>query len=164
MRAHDQPESQVRGNVEKSELIVYLRSCVSQSSVCDRCCRRGGHASCTKLTYTVSKLEICSKFEELEWLQQMRIAQGRIDSNPLSQWAQETSFEIKSRNRYRDVQAWANSRIHLKVPEGHCDYINASPISLHNSKRGMEERYIATQVFVLHVTVLLQPTDEFRVV
>jgi protein tyrosine phosphatase len=34
----------------------------------------------------------------------------------------------------------------FKIPEGHCDYINASPISLHNMKTGKEEKYIATQV------------------
>ncbi|KAI9877295.1 MAG: hypothetical protein M1830_004306 [Pleopsidium flavum] len=92
-----------------------------------------------------SKTEVHNKFEELEWLQQIRIAQGRNDLNPLSQWAQETDQEIKARNRYVNVQAWANSRIHLKIPEGHCDYINASPISLHNSKSRKEEKYIATQ-------------------
>ncbi|MCJ1364197.1 hypothetical protein MMC16_003306 [Acarospora aff. strigata] len=92
-----------------------------------------------------STFEIHNKFEELEWLQQIRIAHGRNESNPLSQWAQETSLEARSRNRYVDVQAWANSRIRLKVPEGHCDYINASPISLRNTKTGKEERYIATQ-------------------
>ena len=99
-----------------------------------------------------------SKFEELEWLQQLRISQGRSNSNPQSQWVQETSPEIKSRNRYRDVQAWANNRIHLKVPEGHCDYINASPISLHNSKTGKEERYIATQVQDTTLQLLQQIT------
>ncbi len=95
-----------------------------------------------------SNLEIHNKFEELEWRQQLRILQGRSGSNPLSQWAQETGVEIKARNRYVDVQAWASNRIRLKVPEGYCDYINASPVSLRNSKTGKEERYIATQVLM----------------
>ena len=143
-------------------MIVYLRSCASQSSVRDRCCIREH----TKLRSTVPESEIYNKFEELEWLQQIRIAHGRSDSNSESQWVQETSLEIKARNRYRDVQAWANSRIHLKVAEGHCDYINASPISLLNSNTGREEKYIATQVLMLPVDDLLhlQLTIYFHVV
>lgn len=46
-----------------------------------------------------------------------------------------------------NVQAWANSRIHLKVPEGECDFINASPIILKDSATQEEARYIATQVY-----------------
>lgn len=61
-------------------------------------------------------------------------------------WAIETSPEVKARNRYPNVQAWANSRIRLKVAEGQCDFINASPISLRDSRTGDEMRYIATQV------------------
>lgn len=45
-----------------------------------------------------------------------------------------------------NVQAWANSRIHLRVPNGKCDFINASPIVLRDSLSQEERRYIATQV------------------
>lgn len=87
--------------------------------------------------------EIRNKFEELEWQQRLRLSEGMRDQN--SQWALETDPVIKSRNRYINVQAFASSRIHLKVPEGQCDFINASPITLDDSLTGNEARYIATQ-------------------
>lgn len=61
-------------------------------------------------------------------------------------WALESSPEVRERNRYMNVQAWAHSRIHLKVPEGECDFINASPITLKDMETQDEMRYIATQV------------------
>lgn len=66
--------------------------------------------------------------------------------DPSHRWALESEPEVKARNRYINVQAWANSRIHLKVPEGECDFINASPIVLSDSTTQAERRYIATQV------------------
>ncbi|EED19935.1 protein-tyrosine phosphatase 2 [Talaromyces stipitatus ATCC 10500] len=89
--------------------------------------------------------EIRKKFEDLEWLQRSRIAEGAMSKDPSHRWALETSPEVKARNRYQNVQAWANSRIRLKVPEGQCDFINASPIILKDSRTGDETRYIATQ-------------------
>lgn len=86
------------------------------------------------------------KFEDLEWLQRARITEGAMANDPSHRWALETDPEVKARNRYFNVQAWANSRIHLKVPEGECDFINASPIVLKDSCTGQETRYIATQV------------------
>lgn len=91
-------------------------------------------------------LDIRRKFEELEWLQRSRLAEGLQANDPSHRWALETTSEVKARNRYFNVQAWANSRIHLKVPEGECDFINASPIVLKDSSSGDERRYIATQV------------------
>ncbi|KAN0070490.1 Protein-tyrosine phosphatase-like protein, partial [Elaphomyces granulatus] len=90
-------------------------------------------------------LDIRRKFEELEWLQRSRLAEGLQANDPSHRWALETTSEVKARNRYFNVQAWANSRIHLKVPEGECDFINASPIVLKDSSSGDERRYIATQ-------------------
>lgn len=90
--------------------------------------------------------ELHRKFEDLEWLQRTRIQEG-ITANDLShKWALETHPEVKARNRYLNVQAWANSRIHLRVPPGVCDFINASPISLEDSRTKHETKYIATQV------------------
>jgi protein-tyrosine phosphatase len=71
---------------------------------------------------------------------------GILAGDASHKWALESSPEIKARNRYMNVQAWANSRIHLKVPEGQCDFINASPIMLKDSRTQEEVRYIATQV------------------
>jgi len=50
------------------------------------------------------------------------------------------------RNRYANVEPFSSNRILLKVPEGHSDYINASPIVLKSSKTGAVKRFIATQV------------------
>jgi protein-tyrosine phosphatase len=96
----------------------------------------------------IERTEIRKKFEELEWLQRTRLTEGLLANDPLHRWALETDPEIKARNRYLNVQAWANSRIHLRVPEGECDFINASPIVLRDSSTGNERRYIATQVCV----------------
>ncbi|KAL1982466.1 hypothetical protein VTN96DRAFT_1313 [Rasamsonia emersonii] len=104
----------------------------------------GGHPSLPPfLDLPVS--EVRKKFEDLEWLQRARITEGAMANDPSHRWALETDPEVKARNRYFNVQAWANSRIHLKVPEGECDFINASPIVLKDSCTGQETRYIATQ-------------------
>ncbi|KKK15335.1 hypothetical protein AOCH_006051, partial [Aspergillus ochraceoroseus] len=92
-----------------------------------------------------SVLEIHQKFEDLEWMQRTRIAEGIQANDPSHRWALEGDPEVKARNRYGNVQAWANSRIHLRVPEGECDFINASPIVLKDSVSLEERRYIATQ-------------------
>ncbi|KAL2014271.1 hypothetical protein VTN00DRAFT_1796 [Thermoascus crustaceus] len=89
--------------------------------------------------------EIHNKFEELEWLQRARLAEGLLAKDPSHRWALEADPEVKARNRYLNVQAWANSRIHLRVPEGECDFINASPIVLKDSSTEEETKYIATQ-------------------
>ncbi|MCJ1395757.1 hypothetical protein MMC18_008643 [Xylographa bjoerkii] len=92
-----------------------------------------------------SNSEIQARFEDLIWQQNNRIAQGRINKDPNFSWAQHHTKDTKIRNRYADIWPWANSRVHLKVPEGECDYINASPILISSSKDGTETRYIATQ-------------------
>ncbi|MCJ1424979.1 hypothetical protein MMC29_002867 [Sticta canariensis] len=90
-----------------------------------------------------TKAEMHTKFEELEWQQQLRIAQGRSD--PDSKWVQEMTPQVRYRNRYLNVQPWERCRIHLKVAEGKSDYINASPISLRDPRSGVETRFIAAQ-------------------
>ncbi|KAI9710585.1 MAG: hypothetical protein M1820_002721 [Bogoriella megaspora] len=40
---------------------------------------------------------------------------------------------------------YLNNRIHLRVPEGHSDYINASPVILKSKHTGQSNHYIATQ-------------------
>lgn len=56
-----------------------------------------------------------------------------------SQWSRLTGDAIAARNRYMNVEPFAENRVKLDVGEGVNDYINASPIQL--GKR----RYIATQ-------------------
>ena len=77
----------------------------------------------------------------------LRLFQGQRAGEGVSQYSPDSSTRaIQLRNRYMDIYPWAASRIRLKVPEGGCDYINASPISLSCSKTGQEYRYIAAQV------------------
>ncbi|EHA26086.1 hypothetical protein ASPNIDRAFT_46852 [Aspergillus niger ATCC 1015] len=92
-----------------------------------------------------SDSEIYDKFEELEWEERMRLNEGMLTNDPAHPYALEQDPEVSARNRYHNVQAWANSRIHLRVPEGECDFINASPIILRNSVTQKERTYIATQ-------------------
>lgn len=80
-------------------------------------------------------------------MQRGRIFSAYQTNDPSHKWALENGADVKSRTRYCNVQAWANSRIHLKVPDGQCDYINASPIVLdHLDDEQGAARYIATQV------------------
>lgn len=90
--------------------------------------------------------EIHDKFEDLEWMQRTRLAEGMLANDPSHPYALEVGPKVKARNRYVNVQAWANCRIHLRVPEGECDFINASPITLMDSVTQEARKYIATQV------------------
>lgn len=53
--------------------------------------------------------------------------------------------EMAARDRYSNVVPFANSRIRLRVPEGQCDYINASPIELKEEGSDKTWKYIAAQ-------------------
>ncbi|KAJ5095348.1 hypothetical protein NUU61_004704 [Penicillium alfredii] len=92
-----------------------------------------------------SVTEIHDKFEDLEWMQRTRLAEGMLSDDPTHPWALEADPKVKARNRYLNVQAWANCRIHLRVPDGECDFINASPITLKDTITEEERSYIATQ-------------------
>ncbi|KAL8942454.1 MAG: hypothetical protein Q9216_001654 [Gyalolechia sp. 2 TL-2023] len=87
--------------------------------------------------------EIKAKFADLEDQQLFRVAEGRHD--PSSRWAQDNTKQTRLRNRYMNVQPWNKSRIHLQVPEGESDYINASPIALTDPRTGALFSYIAAQ-------------------
>ncbi|KAJ5891824.1 uncharacterized protein N7473_008052 [Penicillium subrubescens] len=89
--------------------------------------------------------EIHDKFEDLEWMQRARLSEAMLSNDPAHPFALEADPKVKARNRYVNVQAWANCRIHLRVPEGECDFINASPIILKDSVTEEERTYIATQ-------------------
>ncbi|KAI1911915.1 tyrosine protein phosphatase 1 [Ophidiomyces ophidiicola] len=92
-----------------------------------------------------SPSELRDKFEDLQWAQRARMTSAVMSGNPSHPFALESGPVITERSRYANVQAWANSRIHLKVPPGDCDFINASPIILKDSKTEEAFRYIATQ-------------------
>ena len=86
------------------------------------------------------------KFEDLEFRQRGRFGEALLAQNLSNRWALEGDAEVRARNRYANVQAWANSRVHLHVPDGECDFINASPIVLKDTASHEEQKYIATQV------------------
>ncbi|OAX78901.1 hypothetical protein ACJ72_06786 [Emergomyces africanus] len=95
-----------------------------------------------------SGAEIHRKFNEIDMLQGFRLSGvgGQVVGNETRKWVLENRPETLSRNRYINIQAWSHSRIHLKVPAGECDFINASPITLNLSKSGNpSSRYIAAQ-------------------
>ncbi|KAI0444686.1 protein-tyrosine phosphatase-like protein [Xylaria telfairii] len=73
----------------------------------------------------LSDANIESKFQELIWLERMRSHQGNSSN---FQFARVLLPETKILDRYANIQPWANNRVHLPVPEGKLDYINASPI------------------------------------
>ena len=111
---------------------AYLPFCVNQKPVCYSrlCAHATARSRIMRLYWRLIKwtAEINTKFQDLEWQQQLRLAHGRAD--PSSPWAQDTAPLVRMRNRYINVQPWDRSRIHLKVAEGKSDYINASPIAL----------------------------------
>ncbi|CAG8022739.1 unnamed protein product [Penicillium salamii] len=98
-----------------------------------------------KVTDRFLYADIHEKFEDLEWMQRTRITDGQLANDLSHPWALEFDPKVKERNRYVNVQAWANCRVHLRVPEGECDFINASPIRLEDSVTRERRRYIATQ-------------------
>jgi protein-tyrosine phosphatase len=92
----------------------------------------------------LSRSEIKEKFTDLEWQQVNRLAQGRQPDSE-SEWTLLSGDDFSSRNRYANVATFKNNRVKLNVPEGHSDYINASPIELTTTKSGTVKKFIATQ-------------------
>ncbi|KAF1843968.1 uncharacterized protein K460DRAFT_154977 [Cucurbitaria berberidis CBS 394.84] len=94
-----------------------------------------------------SRADLNAKWNRLEWTQMERLrdsAQATGSDQP-SQWARCTGEEYALRNRYVNVDPYQTNRVHLEVPEGQFDYINASPILLESTKSKTSLRYIATQ-------------------
>ena len=81
----------------------------------------------------------------LDSLQKERFEDSKKGTGP---WIVIRTSEAISRNRYSNIYPWVKNRIRLDVPEGKCDYINASPIMLDHGQQG-RKRYIATQVYSL---------------
>jgi protein tyrosine phosphatase len=74
--------------------------------------------------------------------------QSITNPSPDFRWARVTGPHLKVLDRYMNIQPWHNNRIKLHVPEGHVDYVNASPIALAPSSAcaSLEpDRYIAMQ-------------------
>ncbi|KAK3317825.1 protein-tyrosine phosphatase-like protein [Cercophora scortea] len=83
----------------------------------------------------LSEQDIEAKFGELVWLERKRLFQSAQNPSPDFRWARVSGPHLKMLDRYMNVQPWHNNRIKLQVPEGHVDYINASPITLIPSPR-----------------------------
>ncbi|KAF2481469.1 protein-tyrosine phosphatase-like protein [Neohortaea acidophila] len=90
-----------------------------------------------------TKADIKAKFVDLEWQQRHRLLQGAQSptspNDTPSPWSRLPGDVVSTRNRYVNVEPFAQNRIHLQVVDGANDYINASPIQLGR------RRYIATQ-------------------
>ncbi|KAI1432066.1 hypothetical protein GGR50DRAFT_697376 [Xylaria sp. CBS 124048] len=76
----------------------------------------------------VSDSTVLYRFQELIWLERLRTQRGAQDPSPYFRFARTLPPEAKALDRYVNIQPWANNRVHLAVPEGKLDYINASPI------------------------------------
>ncbi|EDU49310.1 PTP2 Protein tyrosine phosphatase [Pyrenophora tritici-repentis] len=91
--------------------------------------------------------DLRAKWDRLEEISRARIN----DAGPLnasdqpSQWARCCGNGYAIRNRYANVDPYQSNRVHLEVPEGQFDYINASPIILECTESGTLLKYIATQ-------------------
>jgi len=86
-----------------------------------------------------SRSALVHNFNYLENDQRDRLSEQHENPEQESEWARLTGNDIAYRNRYINVEPFANNRIKLAVAEGYNDYINASPIVLG------PRRYIATQ-------------------
>ncbi|XPS68685.1 Protein-tyrosine-phosphatase [Ascochyta lentis] len=88
-----------------------------------------------------------TKWNDLEWAQMNRLREGLsvTDTDQPSPWARCSGDTYAPRNRYVNVDPYQANRVHLDVPDGVFDYINASPITLHSTKSKTPLRYIATQ-------------------
>ncbi|KAI1459782.1 phosphatases II [Annulohypoxylon moriforme] len=97
---------------------------------------------------SLSDQEIDAKFLDLSWLERSRLRESNENHSPNFQFARVTAPEVRYLDRYANIQPWANNRIKLQVPEGHIDYINASPIVLRSPldpDGKPAHRYIAMQ-------------------
>jgi len=89
-------------------------------------------------------------FTDLEWMQRRRLYQGttaQSTTEDSAQWTLASGDAVSKRNRYANVDPFEHNRVKLRVPEGHSDYINASPIRLPSLRAGAapDKLFIATQ-------------------
>lgn len=78
-------------------------------------------------------------------MERLRDSTQANGSEQPNQWARCAGEDYALRNRYGNVDPYQANRVKLEVPEGHFDYINASPILLESTKSKTVLRYIATQ-------------------
>lgn len=68
-----------------------------------------------------------------------------MQRDPTSPYCRPAMVDFRVLDRYANIHPYNGNRVHLKVPEGKVDYINASPIRLITKKDGKENNYIAMQ-------------------
>ncbi|KAI1080960.1 phosphatases II [Whalleya microplaca] len=114
--------------------------------------RNGGEITREKPTIpaflSLSESEIETKFQDIGWEERLRLHQSSQNPSQNHQFARVALPEAKLLDRYANIQPWENNRVRLRVPQGHVDYINASPITLNsplNPKARPPHRYIAMQ-------------------
>ncbi|KAF2751661.1 hypothetical protein M011DRAFT_393329 [Sporormia fimetaria CBS 119925] len=83
----------------------------------------------------------------LDWEERKRLTAGsqKPEAGQQLPWARCSDYDTLGRNRYANVEPYERNRVKLQVPEGHCDYINASPIVLESTKSETVTKFIATQ-------------------
>lgn len=85
-----------------------------------------------------------AKYDKLCALEASRVRASKTNpSDP--RWSRFNSTETMNRDRFNDIFVWKKNRVPLRVPEEHCDYVNASPIELRSKMTGEETKYIAMQ-------------------
>lgn len=89
-------------------------------------------------------LEITAKFSELARLEADRVRASR-NTTESSPWARLHPTETLNRDRFNDIFVWKGNRVPLRVPENHCDYVNASPIQVSSACNVQLTNYIAMQ-------------------
>ena len=94
-----------------------------------------------------STVDVHAKWERLEeaFIAREKDSIQRNGPDEPGQWARCCGNGYAIRNRYSNVDPYQSNRVHLEVPEGQFDYINASPIVLECTKSGTLLKYIATQ-------------------
>ncbi|CAN9092417.1 unnamed protein product [Alternaria alternata] len=106
-----------------------------------------GHDAVPYPAFLTSPKDIHTKWNRLEMAQVERLRDstqaGASEEAP--KWARCFGEDYANRNRYINVDPYQSNRVHLEVPDGHFDYINASPIVLETTKSATELKYIATQ-------------------
>ncbi|KAL1800186.1 hypothetical protein ACET3X_000528 [Alternaria dauci] len=97
--------------------------------------------------FLTSPKDVHAKWNRLEMAQVERQRDGiqPTASEEAPRWARCFGEDYANRNRYVNVDPYQSNRVHLDVPEGHFDYINASPILLETTKSATQLKYIATQ-------------------
>lgn len=79
-------------------------------------------------------------------MDRLRESAPAAGAEPQSRWVRCIGEDFAMRNRYVNVDPYQANRVRLEVPEGHFDYINASPVLLETTKSHAVLKYIATQV------------------